>query len=192
MLTILTPPTESALVDLATVKDEFGIQGTDHDARLTRWIRQATARLASACGRDGFGRIAAEERFDHHQSRLKLSWRPVNAVTSVVVAGTPLGSEEWRLDGRFLDRLVMGRPACWSMVPILVTYDAGWDLPDGAPDELVEACIALVKAHWHGRDRDPALRNESVEGVMSQSWQTVGDTGVPPGILDPIIRYRWE
>ena len=51
VLTVLTPATSRALTTLGTAKDELGISGTDDDARLSRWIDEASERIETYLGR---------------------------------------------------------------------------------------------------------------------------------------------
>ena len=52
----------------------------------------------------------------------------------------------------------------------------------------------MVKARWYAQQRDPAIRERNVEGVMSTTyWFGSGpgaDTDMPPVIQARLERYR--
>jgi hypothetical protein len=82
-------------------------------------------------------------------------------------------------------------PRRWTSIPILVQYQAGYA---PIPDDLQDAALELVKAAWFARTRDPMLRAENIEGVLSSQWWFAGgpgsETGLPPKVESMIDQYR--
>lgn len=175
------------LTTLDALKAELGVSGTDDDAVLTRHIAAATSAIEAHCARR-FGRRAVTDVFRLERSRplLLLTVTPAVAITSVTEAGEALAAGAYELEseaGRLLRLDGADRPNCWACGKIVVVYDAGYILPGTAganlPPAIEQACIALATTYWHGRDRDPLIRSEQVEGVgETEYW--VG--GVPGGL----------
>lgn len=83
-------------------------------------------------------------------------------------------------------------PRMWSALPILVQYQAGYTAAT-MPDDLQQACIELVKESWFSRTRDPKLRQENVEGVISSTWwfsSGPGGGAFSPAIEAMLDQYR--
>ncbi|MGC2853951.1 head-tail connector protein [Novispirillum sp. DQ9] len=187
------------LTTLATVKADLGIAGDDAslDAFLTRAIEAASGRIEGHCGRT-FGVRAASETFrlERCKPRLLLSHWPVTAVEGVTVDGITVPEAERSVeDGIFLRRLdADGDDSLWPAGKVVVAYTAGYVLPgdDGAnlPAAVEQACIDLVRIRYHGRDRDPALRSESVDGVYTASYRdAVSVDAIPDGVADALAPY---
>jgi len=198
LLTVVTPATSFDLTDLATVQDELGSDGGESDERLQRYITAASKWLAGECRRV-FGKERVAETFRNGEAFecLVLDRRPVVVVSSVpqivsiVEDGETLAAADYEVDveGAMLYRLRDDRRARWSGAKIVVTYDAGYDLPGAAPDDLEEACIELVKGRNAARKRDPALRAVETPDVLREEFW-VGAADLPACVAAAIANHR--
>jgi hypothetical protein len=98
-------------------------------------------------------------------------------------------------DGQLTRLDVNAYPKRWPQLRTAVLYSTGWSLSDPTMADAQEAVTRMVKARYFGQTRDPALRQENVEGVWSaQYWfgagpgAAVGD--LPPDIMAMLDRYR--
>jgi hypothetical protein len=84
-----------------------------------------------------------------------------------------------------------GWPRKWAAKPIVVTYQAGFAT---IPADLADAAVLAVKHRWYARQRDPFMREETIEGVYSAKYwiaQGPGTAGnLPPEVRDKIESYR--
>lgn len=189
-----------ALTELATVKAELGLTGTDSDTLLTRYINEASAAIEGFCNRV-FGTQGYVDTFRQPCGvrRLILSASPVTAVASAVEDGVALTAADYELSDAaagFLDRLD-GEDGLswWAAAKIVVTFTAGYVMPgsDGRnlPYDVEGACIELVKARYHAQARDPALRSEDVDGVYAASYREGFTPGsLPKEVRDILARHR--
>jgi uncharacterized phiE125 gp8 family phage protein len=207
-IVIVTSPASSRdLTRLDTVKDELDIADDESDAKLTRWIREASGAIESYVGR-----VLAEEtvvqtfRLEHrlHEARkhepLALQRYPVTAIAAVVDPfGTTLVQDtDYELDPTtgLLWRLGGARRIRWVPGKTVVTYTAGYALLDGLPFPIEQACLTLLKHRWAAKTRDPMVKSEETVGVERMDYWVgqVGDNGaLPPevtGLLDPFREVR--
>ena len=194
LLTVLTPASSRALTTLSTAKDELAITGTDDDARLSRWIDEASERIETY-----LGRILASEtvreifRLGGAALYLRLARRPVTAISAIDVDGVTVGAEQFELDASagLLYRLHGDRRGCWHGGIVIVTYDAGYASIGTLPRPIETACLGLLRHRWAARDRDPMLRSLAIPGVATEQYWVgaTDDAGdMPPEIaalLDP-------
>lgn len=93
--------------------------------------------------------------------------------------GNPSKSKGWLTRLFFAD----GSPATWRL-PVQVVYGAGFN---PIPDDLQDVCLDLVKSMWFGRQRDPMLRQENIEGIYSATWWfgsgPGGESGLPREVV---------
>ena len=73
--------------------------------------------------------------------------------------------------------------------PIVVSYEAGYELPGTAtpnlPADLAQACIDLARGIYTRRSRNPDISSESVAGIADVAFTP---TSIPLGtraLLDP-------
>lgn len=193
-LTIVTPSSSTTLATRAYVKGELGITDSSEDARIDAYIRQASDAIVGAINVD-IAKATVAEMFRRTRrsglcgagmwpskdDKLVLARMPVVSVSSVVEDGTTLDSSEYELESADLGlllRLREGYVSRWSASNIVVTYTAGYDLPNSAPALLQRACALLVSQYKANASRDPTLRSESVDGLGSSSWfDGAGDRG---------------
>ena len=127
-----------------------------------------------------------------------LPWRaPVTSIGSVVEAGTALieGTDYRLTAGGMLERMADDSVIPWSSTKIMVTYTAGWLLPDGVPAELEGQVIEQVKMKYLATDRDPALRSENIPDVWSGSYavaggDSIGESGLLRSLEVALSPYR--
>lgn len=216
MLTVLTRADSSRLTTLENVCLDLGrSMGGPEDARIERFIDQASGIVASYCKR-AFGRQIYRERI-HSWPRdgFALAAWPVNRVIGVSIdGGAAFTPDEYMLSDGIL-RLTHGGSFggigdgtaynLWrSTHPgMTVDYEAGWLLPDeevgetftGAtplPAEIERSVIQLVSVSLSEGGRDPTVKSETVEGVGSQSFYVQGaNAGLPhPGAEAALQSYR--
>jgi hypothetical protein len=199
LLTVTGAAEGTDLTTLAAVKADLGLSGTEDDALLADLINRASAMIMSYCGR-AFAREALSETFrpSCRLPNLMLARRPVvSDGLAVTEAGETLASADWELDARsgLLYRLdgADGR-IDWPAAKIVVTYAAGYILPGTAgadlPADIEQACLSIVKGLWFARDRDPLVKNLTVDGVGSETYWVggSGDEPIPQGLRS----YREE
>lgn len=202
--TTTVPVATTALVALATVKEDWQIAGTADDAFLTRLIRRCSAAIVAYCNRD-FGVSTQRDEFvqvleETPQFTLwadlaapvQLSVWPVTEVTEVVENGTTLtGGDgvDWKLEaatGQLWRLDAEGRLKAWSPQGLSVTYSAG-----AVPDEVEDAASRLVYARWVNRQRNPLVKRERVYDVIDREFDTGSDTSnMPPDVEDLLDNYR--
>jgi len=193
MLSVLVPATSSRLTSLDAVKRELSISGTSDDARLLAYIDQASAVIADYLGRPlGRETVAETLRLSAASETIMLSRWPVVSVTSVVEDGETLVAADYEIDRSFAYRLFDDERARWPAVKVVLTYVAGYDLPDGVAPAIERAATQLVVAMNASRGRDPSLRSESIEGIGSQSWLDPRNGGgpLPGGVVALLNPYR--
>jgi hypothetical protein len=96
----------------------------------------------------------------------------------------------------------LGHPRTWPDTKIVVTYQAGYALPNDQygsniallPSDLQSACIRLVVWRQSARGRDPTLRGRQTPNLgTEQYWvgATPGQTGPWPNeIMGVVDNYR--
>ena len=81
----------------------------------------------------------------------------------------------------------------WWARRIVIEYQGG-DLATDVPPALGRACLDLVKRSCYGGGGDPALRSETVPGIIEQTFTAASSEttagGVPQAIADSIWRFR--
>ncbi len=212
-LTVATPTTTKALVSLARVKRELGITTTGDDDVLADKIAEASAAIVAHCrvaadqrGRRTFAEEGCSATFDAGEmtpidreiAPLILPWRiPITSIASIVENGVALAPADYQLEpmAALIWRVSGGTRSNWATSSVIVTYTAGWDLTGTElPSDIAGAALALVKASWFGRLRDPLIKSEDVPGVGSTQWwvgSTGGDAGsLPKEVVDSLAPYR--
>ncbi len=213
IFTVVVPASTHDLTVLDTVKDELDITNSSQDARLNRWIAEASGFIESYCNRT-FAEEQVSElwrsnghmgRFHHHHHHhegvgfLQLRRFPVTTIDSITEDdGTALTSDDYEIDAErgWLWRMsgqVSGVGGCrrlWCASKLVVTYTAGYALLDGLPYGIETACIEAIKHRSAARSRDPNLKMQEIPGELVQQWWVPGanEDGVPPEIkamLDP-------
>ncbi len=194
LLTVLTPASIRALTTLATVKDEIGITDDAADARLQRWIDEASERIETYLGRVLAGETVRETfRLRGAPGCLRLARRPVAAVASIDVDGATLANDQYEIDATagLLYSIGGDQRTRWAGCTVAVTYTAGYVSVQALPRPIETACLGLVRHRWAARDRDPMLRSLAIPGVVTEQYWVgaTGDDGAMPpeiaALLDP-------
>ena len=196
ILTINTPATSFALTTKEAVKLDLGITGSTDDTLINTYILACSKQLANACNRV-FGEEVVSEKFRFSSSKeaVILSRRAVESVTSVIEDDVLLVAADYELDKEagLLYRLDDDEPLTWFATKLVVVYTAGWDLPTEAPEDLAKAAVALVKAQYLSKGRDPLIRSENVPGVYEVAYwvgNIPGSEAWPKDIMSAINAYR--
>jgi hypothetical protein len=103
-------------------------------------------------------------------------------------AALTVGTDYRVLPGGELKRLNHGYPWAWHHFgDIVVTFTAGWALPDGVSPALEAEIINQVKYVFTGRKRDKALRSLDVPGVAAEVYNVPGGSSIGEyGLLSPL------
>lgn len=207
------PGAARRLTTVEKVKADMGVTDSTNDGLIEQYIDQvsdAAARHANLAedGAGNFPTFGAETlratwyAYAHDpnlRGNLLLPWRVKWAVTGITEAGTALvaGTDYRVLPGGELKRLNHGYPWAWHHFgDIVVTFTAGWALPDDVPPALEARVIEQLKAVYVGRTRDPALRSFSVPDTFQASFSvpggdSIGSDGLLTSLesaLDPYTR----
>jgi hypothetical protein len=198
------------LTDLATVKEELDISGSDTDAMLQRWITAASKRIAKYCDRvfpveqvtETF-RTNAGVDASIHQFRsvaflgtgvksLELTRRrlPTVSVESIVEDDTRtlVAGVDYTVDTEngIVYRLYNACTTNWPLFSkVVIQYHGGFAT---IPEDVAEACILLLRSQWLERKRDPNLRQITIEGVGTKTyWVPQGSpASSEPGSADDL------
>lgn len=198
MLIVTTPATSQALTTLAAVKAALDMTGSnDDDAFLSDTINRVSAVIARFCRRTfALETVTETLRLNRHTPEVVLSRFPVVAVSAVTVGGIALDSSEFETDSErgILYRIDANRRfICWPSDVIEVTYSAGYILPSEhdrtLPEDIEKAAIMLCKIDYYARLRDPLLKSDAVEGIITQTFW-VGGSGLPPDVEMLLQPYR--
>jgi Phage gp6-like head-tail connector protein len=218
ILTVVEPATTHDLTTLATVKDELGIRNSKSDARLRRYIREASAQIEQYCNRVfaaetvqevweggvhrswwfGYTRFANISLQNPEVRPLRVRRYPIISVTSIVVDGTALTPStdfEIDADNGLIFRLYEGDGfrSLWFGERITIVYVGGYALLGSLPYPIEQACLTLIKHRWAARDRDPMLRSLVIPNVQEETYWVgaTGDDGaIPPEVAGLLAPYR--
>ena len=196
-LTIVTPATTFNLTTVAAVRTQLGLTDNSETENLARWISQASDTIAKFCNRIFAEETVAETfRLRRREDGICLTRFPASAIVSVVENATTLAATDYELasdgGGGVLNRLRNDREGEWPIGKIVVTYTAGYALPNGLPDGIERAAIMLVSQYRNTSDRDPQIRSESIEGSGSTSYfdGLESQAGLAPEVVGLISKHR--
>jgi hypothetical protein len=214
--TVVTPATAAFqgqgqtpydLVDLATVKSELKLVDTSKDSDLRRWITQASAAAANFCNRVFPIETVQDQIFPPRDyfpaptviggvKPLQLSRWPIDyspTVTENEIALVENTDYLVKYDvGQLLRLDSNGWPKRWPALITVVQYRAGYALTDPTLADLVDGVIRYVKGKYFAQERDPALRQENIEGAYSATYWFAAGPGAAVGNLPPDIEALWE
>lgn len=206
LLETVTPAAAGATRQLTTkekVKADLGITESTYDALIDQYIDQVSDQAARYANLDGdtagafptFGAETLRATWyglnGRRDGNMLLPWRPKIAITGITEGGSALvAGTDYRMVGGELQRISGGYPGPWySSDDLVVTFTAGWTLPDGVPPGLEAAVIDQVKLIFAGRDRDPGLRSLDIPGVSSETYSVAGGSSIgEDGMLLPFER----
>lgn len=208
MLTVSSAAENTALTTLDEVKAQLSITATDEDTYLESAITRASAAIcaylnvpSATDGTKTLGRETLVETFrlTKYEPVLILSRYPIASISSITEDGTAVDSAEYEIrGGGLVARLTADdTETCWLPAKVVVTYVAGWLMPDDdgrtLPQDIEDAAIALIKAARFNRTRDPLLRSENIlESLYSYTLFAPSDKdGVMPADVAALLEpYR--
>lgn len=218
ILSVITPAATTALTTLAAVKTDLGLTTSTDDDYLTSLILRVSGTIAGWIGRPLGVQSLVETCRQAHGSYhafypyppsygarsslasrpLVLSCVPVVAISDVSEDGTSLTTDDYEIDSAsgLLWRLSGSVRCAWAASSVVVTYDAGFVLPqDGGtrtlPIAVEEAALSLIRNNYHARYRDPQVILELTEGVGRTGWSpTLSTTALDDGIKALLAPYR--
>lgn len=208
-----------AFTTVATMRDELGLADSSQDARLERYILQASAAIEGYCDRE-FRKTATTERLQASgTTRLVLARRPLVSIASIVMddetldtdgyeiqdadAGIVYREDGWpRIDAVVAGSIGLDPIAGTAKADIVATYTGGYVLPNDAtgtrnlPYDIEQACILTVTSLYRGRGRDRSVASKAT-GDASISYRNpnaiigVGAAGVIPDEAAVLLsKYR--
>lgn len=201
-----------ALTTLAALKAELGITGSSSDSRLTSLITQVSAAIETYLDRR-LERRTLTQIFMQPERLVQLDAWPVVGTPTVVNTGTTLTTDDYVLDAAagtiaapdygcagLAYGVGYGSPCGYRSFwyNLSVSYTGGYVLPGNVgadlPGDIERACLDLAVRYHHVGGRDPALRSETVPGVIEQSWSAVDSIatigGVPVDVAKSLFPYR--
>lgn len=190
---IVEANTDRDLTTLAAIKAELGDAGVSDD-QLERFITQASDVIAKYCNRVfAIETVRETFRFNLSAADIMLARYPVTEVVSIIEGETTLTADDYELNPAtgIIHRVSSsGAIWRWRQGKTVVTYKAGFALPDDLPEGIERACITLVKNYAASGDRDPMVRSESSDGVGSTAYFSGEGTGLPPEVEGLISLHR--
>jgi hypothetical protein len=208
ILTVTTAADSTLLTKRSTVKTLFDITNTAQDAKLDILIAQASAVAASYCRRV-FARETVSEtlRLSQDMDGLRLARWPIVEITSIEEDGEDLDEDQYEIDEgsgliyRLEDDEDDPNRIDWPACKIVVVYQAGYVLPGDAtaddpqtlPHDIEAGVIELVGGALASAGRDPALKGESIPGVIDrQFWigDIPGSDDLPASVRQKLDPYR--
>ena len=194
--------------DLTTVEDANAYLGltpsTNGDIMLAAEITAASQIIASQCDRT-FAKEQVTQtflmRFGEGIQSLVLERIPIVSISGVDDNGQVLSATDYDYDpvkGIIWRRCSYTDWNWWSFYSsrVAVTYEGGYNLPDGAPADLEMACLALIKEQRFAQKRgDPTIRSlqHADSAVFYQQGSqafAIGQGALPPSVQQLIAPYR--
>lgn len=201
MLTVTVPADSHRLTTLAAVKGELRLTGGADDEFLSDLIDRASAAVRRWCNRI-FAAETVRETFrpTAPADTMALSRWPLVSVVSIIEAGTTLAAAAFEAehDVGFVYRLTASDDRrTWPAAKVVVEYRAGFLLPGESgrtlPEDVEQAAIMLVKMAWFARTRDPLVKSEDIDGVLSATYWVGGFGGgaaLPSDVAGLLTPYR--
>lgn len=199
---VTTSATASRLATIAALRTELGDEAASRsDDELGALLDQASDQIARFCNRV-FGRQTIEQtiRTDEAPAEILLAAVPVVSVASVTEDGAAVDDADYEFDAATgqLYRLDDDEPAAWLAAKTVITFTAGWLLPEegGAnlPASVSRAAVLLAASDLYGQGRDPWVKSESVEGIGSISlvMPSAGAPWMPPAVTELLRPFVLE
>lgn len=208
IISVTQEASDLTLLTIDELRSAAGIADGSKDAALTQLGTRVADVITQACkvATDGATPPTLRQevltetfRLNHWWNRrnqqsaretLILARRPIVSVQSIVEAGNTLDSSDYEIHASAgtLIRLFNDAPSHWARDKIVVSYTAGWDI---VPQGLKRAAERLVQLYWFEIGIDPAVRQENVAGVYSQTrWiGSVTDPSIPQEVMDDLGPY---
>ena len=220
LVVITVPPASTQLTALATAKAEIGVTTTVDDAYIGKLIDRASAAIASFIG-SALGTQSLSETFRFgwspgigpasatvapYGTPLNTQYKPlvmalpnITAIATIVENGTTLtAGTDFEYDGPagLIYRLRNSVRSWWNLPTVVVTYTAGWVLPnDGGtqtmPCDIEDCCLALVKSAYFSRARDPNIAMDMLDGDRTQFWdRSLSAMVIDSAMQDTLVSYN--
>jgi len=194
MLEIITPAASHDLTVLDTARAELGGAAGTTDAEVLALIGQASAACARACNRATFARerVRQTEAGCAAPSPLVLARDLAPSIVSVADSGATLTTDDYMVADGLLWRQPYAWRTAWGCGPVVVEYDAGFELLAGLPEDIERACLLVLRAWFFGRGRDPTIRSMSSEGIGMTQFAAAsgGAEGLPPEAMALLAPWR--
>ena len=185
MLEIITPASETRLISIEAARVAIGLADDDdsQDAALEPMIDQASAAIVSFIGQPLARQTYRETVWSRAASdSLILSRFPVASVTALQIDGAAIDADGYRVDaatGIVHRRTPTRCGPFWPAGETVITYTAGYELPDDLPADIQRAAILMLRQSHFVGSRDPLLRSEETDGVATFSYFAAGAAAVP-------------
>ncbi|MBP6818341.1 MAG: hypothetical protein KBC46_03455 [Ferrovibrio sp.] len=204
LITVITAASSRALTTVAAVMAELGPEWAGQEQLIAGYIAEASEIIEGQCNRIfALERLLQVDRELADQKTMLLGRWPVVSVLQVSRNGAGLDAATYEVNNTAgTIRPLAGESYCrFPAGRHEVDFWAGYRLPEqstiGLPTEGVQplpavigqACIRMVKGRVLGRERDPALKAQEVEGVgRDEYW--VGGPAIPEDIADALAPFR--
>lgn len=178
-VSIITPAEHHRLTVLSAVKAELAVTSDADDMFLSALIQQVSEAIRAWCGRTFAQETVSETIYQNGTAgSLLLSRWPVASISSVTAAGNSVGPDGYDIDAAsgLLHRITTsGFRSAWAPGRVVVTYVAGYTLPDSGdgptlPADIERAAIVLVRNAYTARGRDPLRRSEDADGIAAVTY----------------------
>lgn len=200
MITVSTPAAKTALTTLAAVKATIAIKPADVEWARSQ-IDFATAAICNYIGvemaEDGTRNLGRETIVETLDRRARFPWlppfgvtlprreadsylvlgrRPIVSVAGVTENGVTVDSCDYQIEATTgkLRRLSSNLPAAWPCTLVVVTYTAGWLLPEqdkrNLPADIEQAAIECIVAQYAAKGRDQNVKAENIPGVRETQY----------------------
>lgn len=201
---ITAQPATTQLCTLDAVKDELRITDASDNRYLTKQIDVASAMVAKYCNRQ-LASVALTETFRLTRiggSFVDPAWNvgggtprllgaavleiwPLTAISAITHGDASLDcsqsgglvSTDYEIDTNTgeLIRLINDSPSGWSARKLVVSYTAGYKLPNDMgrtlPFDIERAAVVTVSDLYNARGRDSTLRSTSIVDVGADAFR---------------------
>lgn len=203
---VVTPAETLALVTLDDAKTALGIplDDTTHDAALAQSIDAVSRAVNNYCDR-----VFAVQGY-RDQLRDACGWLGEPVITRqypIVVNSEGVPLVEITENGGVLDPTYLevypetgaiyrldgsGGQYAWGVSLLVIDYTAGFTT---IPSDVQGAALEWLTVRWGSAGRDPSLRSETIPDLITQVYNTSGDTSgsagsIPAGTRDLLEPYR--
>ena len=176
---ISTPTQEPVSVD--EVKDQCGILTTDHDAKISGWIKSARQWVEGNIGRALITQTITYKIEDFpYDDELYLPRPPLVSVTSVKYIDTSGATQTWSSGNYTVDtvaqpgRIIPTYNTQWPSVQsidnaVTITYVAGYGTADNVPQAIKQAIMLKVISDFKsltGNDLDSS--DSRIDSLLGQ------------------------